>query len=122
MSSQGKGSEISPQDASDLLHKLMTEMTKVVAALHVTPRLTASVTGKVTLAPDGTIWVVNDELMPPPLISFDPRLAVRRTYGDDRTISPFSDRLPKDMPRKFTSALCFVFPEGASLCLFESES
>ena len=33
MSSRGAGSDITLQDAIDLLHKLMTESTKVVAAL-----------------------------------------------------------------------------------------
>ena len=39
----------------------------------------------VKVAEDDTLWAVDDELTPSPLIVFDPRLAVRPTYGDSRT-------------------------------------
>jgi hypothetical protein len=120
MSSRGTGSDITLQDAIDLLHKLMTEATKVVAILSVPPRVTASIAGVLKLAPDDTLWVLNEELAPPHLISFDPRLAVRRTYGDTRTMPPVPEGAPKGVPRCFASALCFVFPEDVRLCLFEA--
>jgi len=88
MSSRGTGSDITLEDAIDLLHKLATESTKVVALLDVPNRIGACVCGLVRGAEDGTIWVTDEELMPPPLIKFDPRLATRRTYGDRRTILP----------------------------------
>jgi hypothetical protein len=119
MSSQGTGSDITLQDAIDLLHKLMTEATKVVAILSAPPRLKASVAGKVKLAPDDSIWVVDEQCLPPHFISFDPRLAIRRTYGDTRTMPPIPEEAPKGLPSRFASSLCFVFAEGMSLCLFE---
>lgn len=121
MSSRRKGSDITAQEAIDLLHKLSTESTRVVAVLSVSPRIHATVFGKVKVAQDDTLWVIDDELRVPPLISFDPLLAVRRTYGDDRTMPTFPERAPENWPR-FESALCFLFPDGASICLFAERS
>jgi hypothetical protein len=117
MSSQGRGSDISLQDSIDLLHKLMTEETKVVAILHVAPRLGATVFGTVKFAPDGTFWV-KDLGGIPHVIVFDPHLAERRTYGDSRTMSPIPKDFTPALPRVFDSALCFTFPGEGSLCLF----
>ena len=119
MPSRGAGSDITLQDAIDLLHKLMTEETKLVAVLDTPSGLKASVTGRLKRAPDDTLWVVDEDSMPPHIISFDPRSAVRRTYGDSRTLVPVPTTLPEGMPRRFESALCFSFSEGTRLCLFE---
>jgi hypothetical protein len=116
-SPHGAGSDITLQDALDLLHKLSTESTKVVALLDVSPRVGASAFGVVRAADDSTVWVT-DDAVPPSLIRFDPCLAVRRTYGDSRTISPPSEPLPRGFPR-LASSLCFVFPDGSTVCLFE---
>jgi hypothetical protein len=118
MPSSGAGSDIALQDAMDLLHKLSTEFTKVVASLGVSPRLQASVCGKVKIAEDQSFWVIDDGVEVPPVIAFDPRLAVRLTYGDNRTMLRLPDSAP--VPR-FSSALCFEFPAGTRLCLFAVE-
>ena len=121
MSSLGQGSDITLQEALDLLHKLMTESTKVVAYLSVSPKVRATVFGKIKPAPDDTLWVTDEELRVPPMISFDPNLAVRRTYGDDRTLSPFPSGTLESWPR-FASVLCFIFPDGEQLALFAERS
>jgi hypothetical protein len=121
MPSSGIGSDITLQEAVDLLHKLTTEFTKVVASLGVSPGLRASVFGKVKIAKqDDTFWVMGDNFPVPSTISFDPRLAVRRTYGDSRAIPSLPEGAPEKWPR-FSSALCFEFPNGTRLCLFASE-
>lgn len=117
MSSRGTGSDISLQDAIDLLHKLMTEFTKVVGNLGTASGVRSAVCGKVKVAGDGTFWVIDEELPVPPAIIFDPQLAVRRTYGDSRSMSPRPTDAPEKMPR-FESALCFEFADGTRLCLF----
>jgi hypothetical protein len=116
MPSSGTGSDITLQDAMDLLHKLMTEFTKVVASLSVSSAR-ATVVGTVKIAEDGTFWVTDNGKPVPSVIAFDPRLAVRRTYGDDRTLSPLPEGSPENSPR-FASALCFDFGNGTQLCLF----
>jgi len=113
-SSRGAGSDISQQDAILLLHKLSTERTNVVASLRTSSKLSSSVLGKVKLAEqDGSFWVIDDTGEIPQAISFDLSLAVRRTYGDGR---PASEGIPVNW--RFSSALCFEFPEGERLCLF----
>jgi hypothetical protein len=114
MSLLGQGSDMTLQEALDLLHKLMMESTKVVAYLSFTSKLRATVFGKIKLAPDGTLWVTDEELRA--MISFDPHLSVRRTYGD---------RIPsgalESWPRS-ASVLCFIFPNGEQLALFTEGS
>jgi hypothetical protein len=95
----------------------MTEETKVVAILHVAPRLRSTVFGTVKFAPDGTFWVKDLGEGIPHVIIFDPHLAERRTYGDSRTLPSIPEEFPT-LPRVFDSALCFTFPGGPSLCLF----
>ena len=59
MSSRGTGADISAQDANDLLHKLITESTKVQAAFAgVIPGLAFSLSGVLKVSPDkGLVWV-----------------------------------------------------------------
>jgi len=113
MSSRGTGSDITLQEAIDLLHKLMTESTKVVANVGTRSGVRSSVFGSIKLAPDETLAVTGDERPIPSAVLFDPRLAVRRTYGDNRSMFT-----PGEVP-VFVSALCFEFDDGSSLCLFE---
>jgi hypothetical protein len=118
MPSSGTGSDITLQDAMDLLHKLMTEFTKVVASFDASTGIRAAVLGGVKFAEeDGTFWIMGSETPVPSSISFDPRRAVRRTYGDDRAIAPLPEGSPDNWPR-FASALCFEFGDRTRLCLF----
>jgi len=118
--SSGKGSDINPQDASDLLHKLITESATVQASFNSSCGISVAILGAVKTCPDGRLAVVGGETRAPttPTVFFDPRLAVRRTYGDSRTLLAESPG-PPGAPT-FSSALCFVFPDGSRFCLFEA--
>ena len=117
MSSEGVGSPISEQDAMDLLHKLITESTKVVALFTSTEgRVRASLEGIIRLAPDGTCWVVEQPDKRGPMICFDPALFVIRKYGDSRLMSDGGDT---PFGLRFRSALTFAFEGGSTLALFE---
>jgi hypothetical protein len=117
MSSEGTGAPISQQDAMDLLHKLMTESTKVVANFRCSDgRVKASVVGLIRSAPDGALWVVDPEVPLGSMLSFDPSLFTVRKYGDGRSMldggeTPFGTRI--------RSLLTFVFAEGSTLGIFD---
>lgn len=112
MPSPGTGSDISEQDANDLLHKLITESTKVIAAFN-GAAVTAAVAGLVRLDPEGRVWITSAPHLPADCICFDPSRAVRRVYGDDRAFpGP-----PSGLAIK--SALSFDFPDGSRMALFE---
>jgi hypothetical protein len=118
MSSPGTGSDITPKDANDLLHKLITESIKVEATYSSgSVGLTASVRGLVSLAPDGTLWITERSEIGTPHIAFNPSLAVIRKYGDRRAFKP-GGRASSVTPR-LTSALCFVFADRSQVGLFE---
>ena len=116
----GTGSDITLQDAVDLLHKLLTEPTKVQAMLRTAGGVTAAVLGTVVAAPKGTIAVVADRNFGQVTTSirFDPALSVRRVYGDQRAL--LTDPEIPGFPHKM-SALSFTFPDDSRVSLFELE-
>ena len=118
-SSSGAGSDISPQEALDLLHKLITESTRVLCALRIgRTDFRATGYGVVRVAPDGRMIVFSSpDLTVPKCIQFDPALAIRRTYGDERSIGEHPPAL-QNLPR-LKSELCFAFENDTSVCLFE---
>jgi hypothetical protein len=117
--SSGAGSDISQQEAFDLLHKLITESTKVLCLLRVgRTGFGATGYGVVRVAPDDTIMIFsNPDSTVPECIQFDPALAIRRTYGDERSMLEHPPAL-KNSPR-LKSALCFAFENDTRVCLFE---
>jgi hypothetical protein len=120
MSLSDAGSEITIQEAADLLHKLATESVKVLAHLTLRPgsQSSATVTGRVKLGKDGSVCIMNcDELLSSKL-TFNPSFAIRRIYGDDRSLDPYFNELLLGGPR-FLSALCFFFPDSSLLGLWE---
>ena len=120
MSSQGTGSLISPSDANDLLHKLITESTKVQAAFGgVVPGLAAVVTGVLKISPDtGVIWVTGGNPLFASQLAFDPEQATARTYGDLRAFGATAQAIETGAPR-VVAALAFVFADNSQLTLFE---
>lgn len=118
MSSSGTGSDISAQEAVDLLHKLMTEFIKVQAHFKCPAcRVNSAVCGVVRFSSeDNTFWIQEPERdLSGPVLSFDPSLSVIRKYGDERSMtdggeSPFGVH--------FTSALTFAFADGSTLGLW----
>jgi|UPI000367A5CB hypothetical protein len=57
------------------------------------------------------------DLTVPKCIQFDRALAIRRTYGDERSIGEHPPAL-QNLPR-LNSELCFAFENDTSVCLFE---
>jgi hypothetical protein len=121
MSSQGTGADISAQDANDLLHKLITESTKVQAAFAgVIPGLAFILSGVLKVSPDkGLVWVTADDELTGSHISFDPAQAVSRKYGDLRAFPQTTEAAQAAGAPHFTSALVFVFGDTSQLSLFE---
>ena len=117
MSSQGTGSEISKQDAADLLHKLITESAKVQAVFRGRGSVGAGVIGPVSRGLGNLVIVKRGAAVDDPFLSFDPWDATVFKYGDSRTF-PDPSRLVSGAP-KFISVLCFVYPDGAQVLLFE---
>jgi hypothetical protein len=122
MPSPGTGADISAQDANDLLHKLITESTKVQAAFAgVIPGLAFSLSGVLKVSPDkGLVWVTAGGLTGPHF-SFDPSQATLRKYGDLRAFPQTSDADRAAGAPRFTSALVFVFGDTSQLSLFAIE-
>ena len=118
-SSCGAGSDLSPQEACDLLHKLITESIKVLCTLRIgRTGFQATGYGVVRVAPDDGIMVFsNPGSTASKCIQFDPALAIRRTYGDDRSIGEHPPAL-QNLPR-LKAALSFAFENDTSVCLFE---
>jgi hypothetical protein len=121
MSSQGSGADISEQEADDLLHKLITESTKVQAAFAgAIAGLAFLLTGILKVSP-GLVWVTAGDTLAAPHISFDPAQAVERKYADLRAFPGATDTLVAAGAPRFASALVFVFPDRSQLSLFEIE-
>ena len=114
MSSQGTGADISPQEASDLLHKWITESAKVQAMFVSAAGVTATVSGLLKLAPNGDCFVRDRPEVGTPLIGFNPSKASSRKYGDSRAFPG-----PSVPGVRFLSALVFVLLDGSQLALFE---
>ena len=116
MSSPGTGSDISRKDAVDLLRKLITESIKVQAMFVGRGGVTAAVQGTVSSPQNGLILV--SERRSPADASLCFGLADVKTfkYGDNRAF-PSSTGIP-GTPR-LSNALCFVYPDGAHIALFE---
>jgi hypothetical protein len=117
MSSQGTGADISREDASDLLHKLVTESIKVRAVFISGIGVMATVAGLLKVAPTGELAVEERRAVGTPLILFNPAMAMSHKYGDDRAFPVGRSSLP-DVARH-SSALCFIFRDGSQLVLFE---
>ncbi|HEY6348389.1 MAG TPA: hypothetical protein VI636_03165 [Candidatus Angelobacter sp.] len=114
MSSEGTGADISPQEADDLLHKFITESTKVMAMFVSGAGVTASVVGLIKTSSDGDCFIRERPEVGTPLIAFNPSRAVSRKYGDTRAFPA-----PSVPGMRFASALVFVLPDGSQLAIFE---
>jgi hypothetical protein len=118
MDSAPSPSPMTPQEASDLLHKFITESINV----HVMFFAPASdvrlfIRGFVEALPDGTFRLAQDKDPASPRVFFDPRRSSGARYGDGRA---FAGTPPEGFFKKdFSSALIFLFPDGSVLVLFE---
>lgn len=115
MASSGTSSPISRQDARDLLHKLITESTKVQLVLSSTWGTSAVIAGRLAAFREGKLCVRDGDEQRSPLVMFDFANAASFTYGDNRA---FSGETVAGGPF-LSSALTLVFPDGLTLTLFE---
>ena len=118
MSSEGPGSPIARQDADDLLHKLVTESTRVQVLFTASEwRIKVAIPGRIKLAPDDTLWVMEEHEQPgAPLFVFDPVPAVAFRYADSRDMVD-SGEGPYGL--NFRSLLRFDFANRSTLSIFE---
>ena len=116
MSSQGTGSDISRQEANDLLHKLITESTKVQAMFVGRGGVTTAVCGTVSCPQEGVVLVSERRSSTDASLCFGLKDVAAFKYGDTRAF-PGSSTVPHTP--HLNSALCFVYPDGARVVLFE---
>lgn len=116
MSSPGTGADISPEDARDLLQKMISESTRVQGVSRGTNSITAGVIGVLVAGPDGTLMVKPGSELADPFLIFDPRLATSFKYGDRRAFPPTT---PLPGAPIFDSALSLIYPDQSIVVLFE---
>lgn len=119
MPSSGTGSDISRQDAMDLLHKLITESIKVQAMFVGRGGVSTSVQGTVSMPQDGIVLVSERRSPTDATLLFGLKDVSSFKYGDNRAFPPLSGIA--GTPR-LSAAVCFVYPDGAQVALFEIAS
>ena len=115
MSSQGAGANISAEDAIDLLQRLITESIKIQAMFVGRGSVTAALRGFVSWQSDGVVQITERLDVNSASLCFGIRDVVAFTYGDDRA---FGGTV---IGPRLTSGLCFLYPDGAQVALFEME-
>jgi len=115
MSTTGSGADISERDAADLLHKLITESTRVQALYLGHSAVATGLVGRVFIGPDELIWVRPGENRSEPFLRFDPSAAKAFKYGDTRAFPDIP--IPGDL--QLASALIFIYPDDSQMALFE---
>ena len=110
------GSDISREEANDLLNKLVTEKIKVQAIFTGISSLGAGIIGFLFPCGDGTIVVRGDLERDGPFLCFDPRAAVLFKYGDTRAL-PSAKVTSQSL--SVASALAFIYPDQTLITLFE---
>jgi hypothetical protein len=118
MPSSGSSTDITRQDANDLLQKFISERIRVQAVFVGRGSVSASTAGFVKRREDGMVGVsegnVND-----PCICFGLTDVSCFKYGDNRI---FAERSNLPGAPHFASALLFVYPDGTQIALFEIET
>lgn len=115
MPSSGTGSDISGQEANDLLHRLITESIKVQSVFNGRGGVAATVPGFVSCPTTDVVLVTEGGNVAAPSLSFGLKDVVKFKYGDDRA---FPSRDIPGAPRR-VSALIFVYPDDTQVGLFE---
>ena len=113
------GSDISRQEASDLLNKFVTEKTKVQAVFVGISSLGAGLIGLLYAFEDGTVVVKNNLEVDGPFLRFDPGAAVSFRYGDNRAL-PNAKVTSRSL--SVPSALAFIYPDQTLVSLSEIPS
>jgi hypothetical protein len=111
----GTASDISAQDAKDLLTKLIEESTKLQAIFRGPNGIAFGLTG--FLKPSSKVQLmVKPDLSPgAPFLAFTPGLAVGFKYAAGRAISD----LPVPTSALFSAALTLIYPDSSQVYLLE---
>jgi hypothetical protein len=117
MPSSGTGSDISLQEAKDLLSKYIEESTKLQAVFDGRGGVTAGLTGFLKPSSNVQLKVTPDPSPDAPFLTFAPSLAESFKYAAGRAVP--NPTLP-EAPR-FPAALVIVYPDGSQIALFEIE-
>ena len=112
-------SEISRQEASDLLHKLVTEKTKVQVVFVGISSLGAGLIGFLFPQADGTLLAKSDLEPDGPFLQFDPGAAASFRYGDHRALAQAK---VTSQAVRVASALVFIYPDKTLISLLEIPS
>jgi hypothetical protein len=111
---------LTAQEISDMLHKLLTESTKLKAVLVIsgfpivgTPTM-ATLDGTLKSGPGEMFAVLSDDGGKTSSLTFDPNAAMAVTYGDDRNLS----RTPPPGFPRLQSGLIFKY-DGYAVGLFD---
>lgn len=115
MPSKGSGADITRQEADDLLQRLITESIKVRAVFGGLS-VTASTSGAVVRLENGGILVSEGKSATDSSMLFGTSDVAAFTYGDSRSF-PSVPRIP-ELP-ELASVLCFRYPDGTTVALFE---
>ena len=116
MASSGTGSDISREDAVKLLHKLITESIKVQAIFRGRGGTGATVQGTVSSPEAGVILVSERRRPDDDTLFFGLTDVATFKYGDTRAFPASTGTAGTPT---LTSALCFIYPDGSQIVLFE---
>ncbi|SRR6266496_3358121 len=113
-------SEMSPSEARDFLHKLITESTKVQAVVFVpSSGIKSFLSGRLYPAPDGSVVVLERKDAKSPMLGFEPARALSVWYGDERIVGEDDNAGADLFRREFLSGTRFFFKDGVTVGLFE---
>jgi hypothetical protein len=108
------GVDISPQEATDLLHKLISERTTVQAVFTGLGFLSAGINGLVSQRPDGIVTVKGGRKTLDQFLRFDPSEAISFQFWDRNRVAE-----GKQTDRLIVSALSFIYSDKTGVTLFE---
>jgi hypothetical protein len=110
---------LSPQEANDLLHKLVTESTRVQGAFVSPVSVYAIVWGVIRVSSTGLLNIVErEDDTTSPILCFDPSRAVWRKYVDERSVKE-NPAVAEFFEQHFSSAVTLAFEDGSLIALLE---
>jgi hypothetical protein len=115
MPSSGTASDISPQDANDLLSKFITESTKLQVVFRTSNNISAGLHGILGAASPTMLVAKPNNLPDAPFLVFTPGTAVGFRYAAGRAIPD----APLPPGFRITSGLVLTYPDSSQIYLLE---
>jgi hypothetical protein len=109
-------SEISRNEADNLLHRLISESVKVLAVFMGRGSITAAITGFVSSLPSDMVGITEGKKVGDSSLSFSLTDVSSFQYGNRQAFPRLTS--PPGAPG-LMSALSFVYPDGSQVVLFE---